>query len=126
MLNLQFNICRFHKRLDESHLAAAGIPGQIKALKVQAAPSSALMGSQAAIVRGIRNKLTDARTHTARLAKDDVAPRQNGRTTAQQELQNLYQRRKKLTLFWPFYVSRQKRYAFRLRRGLRLYPEALS
>ena len=38
----------------------------------------------------------------------------------------LYQRRKKLTLFLPFYVSRQKRFAFRLRRGLRLYPEALS
>ena len=37
-----------------------------------------------------------------------------------------YQRRKKLTLFWPFCVSRQKRFAFRLRRGLRLYPEALS
>ena len=39
---------------------------------------------------------------------------------------NLYQRRKKLTLFSPFCVSRQKRFAFRLRRGLRLYPEALS
>ena len=38
----------------------------------------------------------------------------------------LYQRLKKLTLFWPFCVSRQKRFAFRLRRGLRLYPEALS
>ncbi len=30
----------------------------------------------------------------------------------------------KLTFLWPFYVSRQKRFAFRLRRGLRLYPEA--
>ncbi len=38
----------------------------------------------------------------------------------------LYQRPKRLTPFWPFYVSRQKRFAFRLRRGLRLYPEALS
>ena len=31
---------------------------------------------------------------------------------------------KKLTLFWRFCVSRQKRFAFRLRRGRRLYPEA--
>ena len=35
----------------------------------------------------------------------------------------LHQRPKKMTLFWPFCVSRQKRFAFR---PLRLYPEALS
>ncbi len=34
----------------------------------------------------------------------------------------LYQRPKKLTLFLPFCVSRQKRFAFRLRRGLRFTP----
>ena len=33
---------------------------------------------------------------------------------------------KKVDTFLPFCVSRQKRFAFRLRRGLRLYPEALS
>ena len=35
---------------------------------------------------------------------------------------SLYQRPKKLTLFLPFCVSRQKRFAFRLRRGLRFTP----
>ena len=38
----------------------------------------------------------------------------------------LYRRPKKLTLLGPSYVSRQKRFAFRLRRGLRLRRARLS
>ncbi len=43
-------------------------------------------------------------------------------STLRERICSEYQRRKKLTLLWPFYASRQKRFAFRLRRGLRFTP----
>ncbi|WP_375639584.1 MULTISPECIES: hypothetical protein [unclassified Bartonella] len=62
--------------------------GQINALQIQAALSSAFMSSQATIIKGIRNKLADAWTHTACLTKEDAALSRNSGIIAQQEFQH--------------------------------------